>query len=236
MITPRYFLFFGIFPALFLNLFASLFYFVWFSESGFTNVLYGFSKVLLIFFPIMWLLFLGKERKKIFPSFFERGAWKNAILWGLLSGFIILLLGMTIFFLFENFFREFTPEITEKIQQMGIASPGFYLVFSGIISLFHSLFEEFYWRYFVFRGLLVQFGTLSASILSSIGFSLHHFVILGEYFPFLLTLLLGSAVGIGGLFWCFLTKKTNTILGNWISHICVDAGIFGIGYLLVFSG
>lgn len=234
--TRHQFLLFAIIPALFFNGIASIFYFVLFAEIGFANMLYGSSKLLLLLWPMLWLLFLRqKNREEFFPSFFSLGNAKKAILYGVVSGVSIFSAGISIFFFFENFFQSFTSEITAKTMQMGLISPLFYLLFSGIICILHSLFEEFYWRYFVFHGLRLRFGIFSSALLSSIGFSLHHFVILSQYFPLPLTVALGTAVGVGGFFWCILTAYTKTFLGNWISHIFVDVGIFGIGYILMFE-
>jgi len=107
-------------------------------------------------------------------------------------------------------------------------------LFSILFCLFHALLEEYYWRWFVFGGLLKYFSPILAGIIASIGFGLHHFIVLAQYFPFWITLLLGIAVIGGGLFWCLLYYKTKTILGNWLSHIFVDAVIMGIGYVMLF--
>jgi len=146
---------------------------------------------------------------------------------------LIFILGFGTFFLFSDFFLSFQPQIQEKVIQMGIENH--YLLFAGGISIFHSLFEEFYWRYFVFRGLLIRFSVVPAAILSSLGFSLHHFVILSQYFPAPLTALLGFCVFLGGLLWCGLSAKTNSFWGNWLSHFFVDAGIFLIGYFILLA-
>lgn len=213
-------------PALFLNFLGSFFYFILFADSGFANVLYGATKIMLVVWPFAWLFFFRN-----LPGFSTSINVKNSLLWGFLSGILILILGLGTFFLFPEFFLSFQPQVQEKVLQMGIEKH--YLLFAAGISVFHSLLEEFYWRYFVFRGLMIRSSIIPAAIISSAGFSLHHFVILSQYFPVLLTALFGFFVFLGGLLWCGLYAKTNSFWGNWLSHFFVDVGIFLIGYFIL---
>jgi len=187
------------------------------------------TKGLLVVWPLFWILI------KFFPEKFKGNKYKlKSLLWGILSGMIIVGIGCGLFLNFKDFFVRFVPEFSTKAKDFGLLKPQNYILFSVLFSLFHALLEEYYWRWFVFGGLLKYFSPVLAGIIASVGFGLHHFIVLAQYFPLWTTLLLGIAVIGGGMFWCMLYYKTKTILGSWISHIFVDAVIMGIGYLLLF--
>ncbi len=219
---------YGVLPALFLNFIGSYFYFILFADSGFANVLYGSMKGILLVWPFIWLVYIQK-----LPKFTSQKKILQSLLFGLMTGVGITFAGLFVFFLAEDYFRTFTPLILQKVVQMGVLEH--YILFAAVICTLHSLFEEFFWRCFVFRGLLLQLAVVPAAIASSIGFSLHHFVILSQYFPPVTTLLLGIAVFVGGMIWCLIYAKTNSILGSWLSHFFIDMGIFYIGYVMLFS-
>ena len=82
--------------------------------------------------------------------------------------------------------------IQHKIGAFGIASAGTYFVLAAFYSLFHSLLEEYYWRWFVFQQTRRVMPLWPAAVLSAIGFTLHHIVVLSVFFrgvPWLVALL-----------------------------------------------
>ena len=102
-------------------------------------------------------------------------------------------------------------------------------------SLFHSLLEEYYWRWFVFRQLRRLVPLWPAIVVSALGFMGHHVIVLSEFFkeaPWL-AWLFSSAVAVGGVFWAWLYERTGSLFGPWLSHLLIDAGIFWVGYDLV---
>lgn len=202
-------------------------YFVLFAYSGFANILYGVTKVLVFVWTFAWLIFYRR-----LPWFGAMRNVKKSLLLGLSTGVGISLLSLGVYFFFRSFFDAFAPAMYEKVLQMKIKN--YYLLFALVISIFHTLLEEFYWRFFVFKGLMLRMSVMGIAVISSIGFSLHHFVVLSQYFPWNLAIVFGAAVGIGGLMWCWIYAKTNSFLGSWLSHFFVDAGIFWLGYLMMF--
>jgi membrane protease YdiL (CAAX protease family) len=59
--------------------------------------------------------------------------------------------------------------------------------------------------------------------------------VLAHYFGWTspLTLLFSASVAVGGAFWAWLYERTGSLLGPWLSHLVIDAGIFFIGFKLV---
>lgn len=217
----------AILPALFFQLIGALLYFVLFPNGIIAQGIYSATKLLLIGWPLIWI-------RHIKTPFILRPT-KQAILYGTLSGTIGAGAILALFFAFTPYFIQFSPQLTEKIIALNLTSPVFFIIFALFLSLFHSLLEEYYWRWFVFAGLERPLSPIAAGLIASIAFASHHYVILSQFFPPLLTLFFGTMVGAGGAWWCYVYKKTGTLFGAWISHAMIDAAIMLIGYMLIFQ-
>lgn len=210
-------------PMLLFQLLGASLYFV--ALPGYSGILYPMTKILMIVWPLGW--YLAGFRPAVF-----RGQKKHRVFYGLGSGILFSALIVGTFFLFESFFRSFVPTLQEVVQTFGILN--LYILFGIFLSIFHSLFEEVYWRWFVFGGLRLLMTTTTATVVGSLAFSAHHVVILWQFFPPVLALLFGLTIAIAGAAWCLLYQKTNSLLTSWLSHILVDATILTIGYVLLF--
>ena len=125
--------------------------------------------------------------------------------------------------------------IHQKIGGFGIDSVWKYATLAAFYSLFHSLLEEYYWRWFVFGQLRRLISLWPAIVVSSLAFMAHHVIVLNEFFndvPWMVWLL-SAAVAAGGAFWAWLYERSGSIYAPWLSHLLIDAGIFWIGYDLV---
>lgn len=220
-------LYLAIIPALLFQFIGALLYLELFSDSQIAQYIYSITKILIIIWPLFWL-FLGlKTKLKKLPQ------RKQSTIYGIISGILISTIILTIFFIFREYFNDLSSIITEKAESFGIKN--YYILFSIFLSLIHSLIEEYYWRWFIFGNLLKKFSFKISAIIASIGFGLHHFILLSQFFPTIITVLFGSTVILGGIIWCWTYKKTGSLLGSWISHAFVDAAIMYIGYLLIFT-
>jgi len=125
--------------------------------------------------------------------------------------------------------------IRQKIAGMELNEPWKFITLGVFYSLFHSLLEEYYWRWFVFGQLrgLVRFWP--AVTISSLGFMAHHVIVVGAYFGMasLETWLISFSVAVGGAFWAWLYQRSGSLVGPWLSHLLVDSAIFAIGYDIV---
>jgi membrane protease YdiL (CAAX protease family) len=133
--------------------------------------------------------------------------------------------------------REETPaKIHAKVQQFGADSPLAFIVMALLISCGHSLLEEYYWRWFVYKRMRLYLSMWVSIVLSSIGFTLHHVVILGVFFPenfWLLALPFSICVGVGGGVWAWIYERSGSLVAAWLSHCLIDAAIMGIGYVML---
>lgn len=127
-------------------------------------------------------------------------------------------------------------QIKAKTASFRLSSPAAFFACAAFYALVHSLLEEYYWRWFVFRQCRGLWRLPAAISVSSLGFAAHHVIVLGEYFGFdgPTTYVFALAVAMGGAAWAWLYEKFSTLLGPWLSHLLIDAAIFMVGYDLLF--
>ncbi|MBT3419503.1 MAG: CPBP family intramembrane metalloprotease [Candidatus Magasanikbacteria bacterium] len=217
----------GIIPGLIIQFVGALCYFVIFKNSSLVQALYGATKIALLVWPLIWVALGYVVLKKGVREY------TKSICYGLALGGVFIGILFGLFFIYEAEFRSFSQNIILQATAWNLIE--WYILFAIGVSLIHSLLEEYYWRWFIFSGLHKHLRWEWAAIISSIGFASHHYIILHQFFPLWMTIIFGTGVGVGGFLWCALYKKTNSIIGPWISHILVDGALFFIGYLLIFT-
>lgn len=192
---------------------------------------------------------LGKALQFALPLWVAGRRWGGQLEWpaprtcGLLSGCVFGiavcgLLVLTYRWLIADSALEPTllEAAREKLNSLGIARPAAFLGLGLFYSAIHSLLEEYYWRWFVYGQGRRVWGSGWARLISSLGFMAHHVLLLGFFFGFgrWQTYLFAAAIAIGGAFWAWLYQRTDNLAASWLSHALVDAGIFGLGYWLLF--
>ena len=198
------------------------------------QVAYGVGKVIQFGFPILWFVFIQKRKLKLrLPT---RDGLTLGIVFGLLVVAAMFLLYQFVLVPF-GLFDVARAKIQEKVAGFGIGSPGAFVGLALFYALFHSLLEEYYWRWFVFGELRQKRSFMVAALVSSLGFMAHHVIVLAVYFGWSspLTYLLAGAVAMGGFVWAWLYERTHTLYAPWISHLIVDAGIFLHGFIIIRS-
>jgi uncharacterized protein len=189
-------------------------------------------KVVQFAFPLVWVLAVQKSRITL------RAGHNRGVNVGLTFGSMV---GAAMFALYLFVLRgsdllvAANEQILGKVLGMGIDTVWKYAALGVFYSLFHSLLEEYYWRWFVF-GQLRRFTRLGPAVaVSSLGFMAHHVLVLGKLFGFEnpAAWLFSACVAVGGAVWAWLYERTGSLLGPWASHALVDAAIFLIGFDLV---
>lgn len=206
-------------------------YFVWLPEAApaWRQPAYALGKTIQFGFPLFWVLAIQRRR----------GVWAKPTVAGLGEG---ILFGAVVFAaglgLYDVWLRPggtlqgAGPAIESKIAGFGVNRLGAYVALGTFYSLVHSLFEEYYWRWFVFGQLRDLIPWPAATMVSSVGFMAHHVILLGVYFgwgsPWTFVFSLG--VALGGAYWAWLYHRSRSLLGPWAGHVLIDAAIFVIGY------
>jgi membrane protease YdiL (CAAX protease family) len=131
-----------------------------------------------------------------------------------------------------------TPErLRHKLEEFDLASPAGFALFAGFVIVPHSLLEEYYWRWFVFGQLRRRLTLPSAILHSSLGFMAHHVIVLAVFFPeqwFTAVLPFSLCLAVGGAVWAWLYERSGSLYAPWLSHLLIDAALFGVGYDLFF--
>lgn len=217
----------------------TLVYFVWAASwpSGVQQVVFSIAKVVQFSLPVVWTAVAWRERLG-WPRWSTRGMGLG-IAFGLAVAAALWLLywGLQ----GQPLLEQALQPIREKIREMGVDSPVGFIALGVFYSLFHSLLEEYYWRWFVFSGMRQYVNLSWAIVISSLAFAAHHVVVLWAYFAHSpgMTIFLALCVAMGGGVWAWLYSRSESIFPAWISHLLVDAAIFSLGFHLagpLFSG
>jgi hypothetical protein len=228
-------------------------YFNWLQGSNWVQPVYILGKGLQFLFPIVFVYLYFPNRlvgaqngdrktsglnckvtsanKKIRPN----GRTNVAI--GVIFGLLVVISMLVVyrFLIPEPVLHSLHSTAREKVDGMGIDTLPRYLMLLAFYVCFHSLLEEYYWRwfnYFLLKQLLPEhWPILTARTISSLGFMAHHIILLAAFFGISnpLVWLFSASVAVGGWFWCWQLDQPWGFRAAWLSHAIVDAGIFGLG-------
>jgi membrane protease YdiL (CAAX protease family) len=205
------------------------------SPGGAQKAAYGVGKIIQFALPVL-VAVICKESWRV-----RKFSW-NGVIEGTAFGVVVYIAMLAMYFfvlsipagpLAEGSFAQ--REIHARISGFGFTNAGLYLLLGLFYSVIHSGLEEYYWRWFVFGRLSKYISWKTACIIAAIGFMSHHVIILGTYFGYgSIHCWLGSlGVAVGGAYWSWLYRRSDSIWGAWISHGIIDAAIFTVGFFLV---
>jgi membrane protease YdiL (CAAX protease family) len=202
----------------------------------FMQAAYYGSKIVQFSLPAVWVAAVDRSALRPRRLTFRR------VPAGLAFGFAVAIL---VFGLYHGWlagspsFSELPGRVRKVVGQFGAASPDAFLALAGGIAVVHSLFEEYYWRWFVYGRLRRHMPAAAALVVAGVAFMGHHLVVLGVYFPehlWPVVLPFSLAVAVGGIVWAWLYEGSGSLVGPWVSHLIVDAALMAVGYDLVFRG
>ena len=134
----------------------------------------------------------------------------------------------------DNVLAELVVKAQGKVEELGFASAATFIGLGVFYSLVHSFLEEYYFRWFAFGQLRRVTSFWPAALFSGVAFMAHHVIILVVYFGWSpLAAFLSFSIAVGGVLWAWIYEKSRSLLGVWVSHLMVDAGIFYIGFDLL---
>ncbi|MGI9456942.1 MAG: CPBP family intramembrane glutamic endopeptidase [Aeoliella sp.] len=200
------------------------------SESSVQQAIFASTKLVQFGLPVVWVGLLCRERLR-----WPRPTWSGLAL-GLVFGLVV---AGALWLLYQGLrgtalLDDALAPIRAKITDLAIDSAWRFAAVGVFYSLVHSLLEEYYWRWFVFGRLRHVVALLPAIAISAVAFSAHHVIVLWHYFSHspIVAILLSACIAVGGAVWAWLYHRSESIYGPWLSHLCVDAAIFGVGYHL----
>lgn len=202
------------------------------SSPGLQQAAYAIGKTIQFGFPLAWVALVLREPIRWSPPT-SRGL-PLGLAFGLAAS--VAMLGLYVLWLKPSGLLEGAEaSIREKVSSLGLGTRGRYAAVAVFYALFHSLMEEYYWRWFVFRKLHEQRPLITAVVISSLGFMAHHVILMATFFGWTspMTYVFSLAVAVGGAMWAWLYARCGTLYAPWLSHLLVDAAIFLIGYDMV---
>jgi len=159
------------------------------------------------------------------------GLKKTNALPGLVTG--VLLAGGILTGYYACFAGRIEPGlIVAKVESLGLLKH--YWAMAIVMSLWNSLFEEFYWRVFILSQLRSRLGSpLAICLVGAFAFGLHHIFALLPLFdwPFVGLFTLGT-MAAGGV-WTAMRVRGYSIWDCYVSHILADLAIFWAGHDLI---
>jgi membrane protease YdiL (CAAX protease family) len=222
--------------------------------AGWQQAAAGLGKTIQFAFPLIWVLAIQRRRQPARAAAFQGsrqtpcaaldGTWRVPTTTGLALGagfgllvFVVALAAYGGWLKPSGCLDEAGRRMAGKVTGFGVRTWPWFAAMGVFYALLHSLFEEYYWRWFVFGQLRRWIPVGAAIAVSSLAFTVHHVLVLGFYFGGFSsqTAIFSLAVAIGGVFWAWLYQKSGSLYGPWLSHALVDAALFLIGYDLIRS-
>jgi len=230
--------------ALFFPFFSALGYFVLWAGTENTQWLYSFSKVIQFSFPCMIWFSRGLTKKQVVGFATDKTNFRfkpRDLRSALGAAALFLVVGGTTYY---SFLRPIIKSeyvkaaISQKLVEFGIATPMDYFYHTFFIAVIHSFLEEYYWRGFILTELKKKMKKVTAILVASLTFTLHHIVIVNQYAktePKFFLVFLGSfAVFCCGVVWSIQYTTSKRLWVSWVSHIFADLVVLWIGYDIIF--
>lgn len=205
---------------------------------------YSVGKVFQFSFPLLWLALALKRPwfgggLSELPATAEDSTWRFGTSIGFATAMGLAVCG-AMFAIYcwglpDQVRQDLNQQLTERVQSFSINSAPKFLGLSVFYALVHSFLEEYYYRWFVFGQLRNVTGLVPAMIWSGLAFMGHHVIVLAHYFGGLtpVAIFLSLSIAVGGMIWAWQYEKSRSLLGPWLSHLLVDAGIFGLGFWIL---
>jgi CAAX protease family protein len=196
---------------------------------------YAIGKGIQFGLPLVWVLAVQRSRLRLKPP--DRAGMVEGAAFGLavLAAMMVLYHGWLKPAGYLGPESPVAGAVLAKVQGFGVDTLWKYVALGAFYSLIHSGLEEYYWRWFVFGQLRRLIPVNRAILVSSIGFMLHHILLLATYFGWSspATWIFSAAVAVGGAYWAWLYQRSDSLWAPWASHLVIDAAIFIVGYDLV---
>ncbi len=209
-------------------------YFVYLTDAPrhLQQIVYSGGKLIQFAFPLVWVFLVARE--KFSPNRIRSEGLLSGIAFG-----ILVAVGMWALYglwLGPSDLMDLAREsVRGKVQGFGLDTLGRFAAMGTFYTIFHSLLEEYYWRWFTYRQLRRLTPVGVANVVSSLGFTAHHVILLGTFFGYdnPITWIFSAAIAVGGAVWAWMYERYQSIYPVWLSHAIVDAAIFSIGYDMV---
>ncbi len=108
------------------------------------------------------------------------------------------------------------------------------MILAAVYTIFvNSLIEEYFFRGFIFQGLLKKGWNKRAFIISSSAFAIYHVSVFKAWFGIGLMMVMLLGLFAGGLIFAYFVKKTKSLFASWFIHISADLALIVFGFWIL---
>lgn len=178
--------------------------------------------------PALYFLIFKDERQHLRSMFRPT---KKALALAAALGVGVFTVVMSAFFLLRSFidFSSFTNNLTSTA---GISRENFIFV-SAYICILNSFWEELFFRAFAFLSFKRHAGRKPAYVFSSLLFALYHTGMTAIWFAPWQFLIMLLGLFIGGIVFCFVDEKTESVFPSYLCHFFANLATTSIGFILL---
>jgi uncharacterized protein len=177
--------------------------------------------------PIWWMWKVDRVELKFSRT--QRREWLAGLLLGVAMFSIILLS----YGLVGQHWLNAT-DIQDKVQRIGLTSRPMILASGFYFTVINSLFEEYVWRWFVYRQCEILFPKVASIGLSAVLFTVHHVIVLAVYGSWAVVGFGTLGVFAAGVIWSACYRRYRSIVPSYVSHGWADAALQIITWLVLF--
>jgi membrane protease YdiL (CAAX protease family) len=187
-------------------------------------------RIVEVAFPLAFVVVLERRRPRLSPP------RRDGLALGLGFGFFVAAGILTLYFGWlreSSLLRPAATPVLQFLQNTRLDSALGFLALAAAIIVVGSLFEEYYFRWFLFGRMRALLPLPVAVVLSALVFMAHHVILLSFYLPgqfWTLAVPLSLGIAVGGGYWAWLYARTGSLYASWLSHAIVDAAILVVGW------
>lgn len=197
---------------------------------GFVNPGYGVkSAIKIILFLVVPIISAGIAGSKGFKDLL-RHTGKKAMVRTIALGIGVYAGIMAVYFILRPYIDLETIRLA-LADDLGVNRENF-IVVALYISFMNSLLEEFFFRGYLFLGLLQRTGRLMAYSISAFLFAAYHVAIIGSWFSPLIFMLAMAGLFVGGLIFNYLNERNKNIINSWVVHLMANLAINTVGLIM----
>ncbi len=182
--------------------------------------------------PIIDLTLVQKSGFKGYLTFIGFRHFQKISLPAILTGIGFGLTILVFFISLQDIFLN-VDEIQSLFQRWGVNND-YIIPFMLMMIVGNSIFEEIYWRGYIYGKLESVASSFQVLILSSVFYASYHLMTTSHIFSILHGIVFTCIIFCVGLFWGIMRRKYDSLYFSMISHLLADLGIMLI-YLKYFG-
>ena len=197
---------------------------------GFINPGYGAKSLIKVFlFLVLPIVGAGYGRSQSFGNLFTPTG-KKAVARSIALGLAVYG-GIMVVYLILIPYIDLQAIRVALEEDLGVNRDNFILV-ALYISFLNSLLEEFFFRGYLFLGLLQRTERWRAYSISALLFAAYHVAIIGSWFSPVIFVLAMAGLFTGGLIFNYLNERNGNIINSWVVHLMANLAINTVGLIM----